>query len=131
MGWGLPKLNVVSKLQDASHKAQKGVGNIVDSGKDIVVGTGKTAAKVATSDEAKFWANKGVGAANVIYEDARGATRWAAGGAADTVKDAGGWFGDQANTLKWFPIIILAGAGILLYSMRGELGKTARAYGGK
>jgi hypothetical protein len=133
MGWGLPKLNVVSKLQDASHKAQKGVGNLVDSGRKAVVTTGEVAVKAATSDEAKFWAGKGTGALGVLYEDVKGGSQWVAGGAADTAKGTAGWLGGQASTLKWFPIILIAGAGLLLYSVRGEVGKTARAVipGGK
>lgn len=130
MGWGLPKMpkiNVVSKLQGASHKAQKGVGNIVDSGRKSVSKTGKAVSKAATSDEAKFWAGKGVGAIGTVYEDVKGGVQWTAGGATGAAKDAGGYLGGQASTLKWFPIIILAGAGLLLFSVRGEVGKTARA----
>jgi hypothetical protein len=148
MGWGLPKLNVVSRIQDASHDAQKGIGKLADSGRSVIVDAGRTTragvgwvgggvADVVTttasetSDAGKFFVGKGVGAAEFITGETVDAAKWTAGGVSGTAQDAGGWLGGQVSTIKWFPIIILAGAGILLYSVRGEVGKTARAYGGR
>jgi len=139
MGWGLPKLNVVSTLREISHDAQKGVGKLSDSGRTAIVNTVGTGYRVAapvvkgvakeTTSAGKFFTGKGFDSLEFLTDKGFSAAEWAAGGAADTVKGTGSWLGGQASTLKWFPIIALAGAAVLLYSVRGEVGKTVRSVG--
>jgi len=99
--------------------------------KDVLGGAASTVRDVVTNPDvisgAKWAAGEASDAAKYTVGKTVDAAEYTVGGVAGAGRDTAGWLGGQFDTIKWFPIIALAGVGLLLYGSRKEIASTAQS----
>lgn len=119
----LPKLDVGGKVDSAKDVLSAGAKTAVDIATviaPVAKDAGSTVAREALSGT-KYVVGETVDASKYVTEEVVGGTKYVVEETVEGTKDIASWTGGQFDTIKWFPIIIAAGAGLLLYSSRKEI----------